>query len=255
MMRYFSAALFSKMTKAKTALSSNFEPANHLTKIKGKDYLEVKWRLVWFRKEKPEWTIETEIAERGDGWVVMKAFIKNDKGKIIATGHKAETKTGFADYLEKAETGAVGRALAMVGYGTQFAPDFEEENRIVDAPVSNGYQKKERSDRGGKNNKQTTNQNDKGASITDKVDEFQFTGDRIRAQEALNEKYDQVAETLICPACGSEMWDNREDEEKMARKWPHFKCKNERCGAPIWKPYVDEIREEQQSLDDDTTPF
>ena len=41
----------------------------------------------------------------------------------------------FADYLEKAETRAVGRALAMCGYGTQFAPELEERERIVDSPV------------------------------------------------------------------------------------------------------------------------
>jgi hypothetical protein len=49
---------------------------------------------------------------------------------------------GFGDYLEKAETGAYGRALGALGYGTQFAPEFDEvvdgvENpRIVDAPVT-----------------------------------------------------------------------------------------------------------------------
>ena len=36
---------------------------------------------------------------------------------------------------EKAETKAVGRALAMLGYGTQFAPELDEGERIVDSPV------------------------------------------------------------------------------------------------------------------------
>jgi hypothetical protein len=56
----------------------------------------------------------------------------------MAQAHKAENKTGdgFKDYLEKAETGAIGRALAMCGYGTQFTGDeLDEGVRIVDAPV------------------------------------------------------------------------------------------------------------------------
>ena len=37
--------------------------------------------------------------------------------------------------MEKSETGAIGRALANLGYGTQFAPDLDEQDRIVDSPV------------------------------------------------------------------------------------------------------------------------
>jgi hypothetical protein len=57
---------------------------------------------------------------------------------VIATGTKAESRNGFTDYLEKAETGAIGRALALCGYGTQFAPELEEAERIVDSPVARG---------------------------------------------------------------------------------------------------------------------
>ena len=49
---------------------------------------------------------------------------------------KRETKKDFSDHTEKAETSAVGRALAMLGYGTQFAiSDLDEGDRIVDSPV------------------------------------------------------------------------------------------------------------------------
>ena len=66
----------------------------------------------------------------------MKATIRDRKGNILAQGHKAETRTSFGDYLEKAETGAIGRALALCGYGTQFTGDeLEEGARIVDAPI------------------------------------------------------------------------------------------------------------------------
>lgn len=113
----------------------SFNPQEHLTDIHDKDYLEVKWRLVWFREEHPTWPIITQITDRGDGWAIVKAAVKNDEGEIVATAHKSDTKNNFADYLEKAETGAIGRALAMIGYGTQFAPDIEEGERIADSPV------------------------------------------------------------------------------------------------------------------------
>jgi hypothetical protein len=48
---------------------------------------------------------------------------------------KKETEIGFPDYMEKAETGAIGRALAMCGYGTLQAPEFDEQDRLADAPV------------------------------------------------------------------------------------------------------------------------
>jgi hypothetical protein len=104
--------------------------------LRGKEYLEVKYRLVWFREERPDWGIETEVIETNDNFTRAKATIRNEKGQIMAQGHKVEHKTHFADHVEKAETGAVGRALALCGYGTQFAPELDEEERIVDAPAN-----------------------------------------------------------------------------------------------------------------------
>lgn len=106
-----------------------------LINLKGKQYLPVAQRLIWFREDKPTWGIETQIMAEKDS-AMARAVIKDDAGKIIATAHKTETLKGFPDYIEKAETGAVGRALALCGYGTQFAlSDLDEGERIVDAPV------------------------------------------------------------------------------------------------------------------------
>lgn len=113
-----------------------FNPNQHLIDIKGKKYLQVAHRLVWFREEHPDWCIETELVERGDGWAIFKAYIKDNEGRLLATGTKVETKSGFPDFLEKAETGAIGRALAIAGYGTQFAPEFDEGERLADAPMT-----------------------------------------------------------------------------------------------------------------------
>ena len=99
------------------------------------DYLPVAARIAWFRREHPLWSIITEVEKWGDKAVVMKATIKDMLGTMIATARKKETEIGFPDYIEKAETGAIGRALAMCGYGTLQAPEFDEQDRLADAPV------------------------------------------------------------------------------------------------------------------------
>ena len=99
------------------------------------DYLPVAARIAWFRKDHPLWSIITEIEHLANKAVVMKAIIKDMLGVVIATARKKETEIGFPDYIEKAETGAIGRALAMCGYGTLQAPEFDEQERLADAPI------------------------------------------------------------------------------------------------------------------------
>jgi hypothetical protein len=105
------------------------------------DYLPVAARIAWFRKDHPYWSIITKVEKWGDKAVVMKAFIKDMFGTVIATARKKETEKGFPDYIEKAETGAIGRALAMCGYGTLQAPEFDEQERLADAPVERAESK------------------------------------------------------------------------------------------------------------------
>ena len=99
------------------------------------DYLPVAARIAWFRREHPLWSIITEVEQLADKAVIMKATIRDMLGTVIATARKKETEMGFPDYIEKAETGAIGRALAMCGYGTLQAPEFDEQDRLADAPV------------------------------------------------------------------------------------------------------------------------
>jgi hypothetical protein len=108
-----------------------------LLNLRGKDYLEVKYRLVWFREEHPDWTIETELVLAEKDCTRIKAIIRDQTGRLVTMAHKFEDKAGFPDHMEKAETGAIGRALALLGYGTQFCADeLDEGKRIVDAPAT-----------------------------------------------------------------------------------------------------------------------
>lgn len=119
-----------------------FNPQEYITKIKGKDYLEVKWRLVWFRDEHPikdfdnSIRLKTTIVEDSGDQANVRAELYSPTGELLATAHKREHKKEFHDYMEKAETGAIGRVLAMAGYGTQFAEELEmPQGKVVDAPV------------------------------------------------------------------------------------------------------------------------
>lgn len=112
-----------------------FNPNEHLMDLKGKQYLQVMWRLVWFREEKPLWCIDTKLEQLTDNHAVFSAKISDECGVQKASGYGSESIKDFRDFIEKAETKAIGRALAMLGYGTQFAPELDEEERIVDSPV------------------------------------------------------------------------------------------------------------------------
>jgi hypothetical protein len=152
------------MTQTSSGEQLSFNPNDHLMQIKNRggsaDYLPVQWRLVWFRLACPQGTIDTEeleydpdrefevetyqwnndtrrsekVVKKAKGFARFRAVVTDGKGGR-ATGHKSERAVDFPDYYEKAETGAIGRALAALGYGTQFAPELDEQHRIVDAPV------------------------------------------------------------------------------------------------------------------------
>ena len=123
-----------------------FNPREHLMNLKGKDYLQVLWRLVWFREEKPLWAIDTKLEDLTESHAVFSAKVYDENGILKSAGYGSESIKDFRDYIEKAETKAVGRALAMLGYGTQFAPEMDEcedgKNRIVDSPVPKKEPKK-----------------------------------------------------------------------------------------------------------------
>jgi hypothetical protein len=121
-----------KLPKTKKVTLTNGQVRYEKTEV---DYLPVAARIAWFRKDNPYWSIITEVEQLGNKAVVMKATTKDMLGNIIATARKKETEIGFPDYIEKAETGAIGRALAMCGYGTLQAPEFDEQDRLADAPV------------------------------------------------------------------------------------------------------------------------
>jgi len=113
---------------------------DHLVKMKGgKLYAPVYVRIALFREDHPVaegWGINAEIISTDETSCLARAEIVDPQGRVVATGHKREHRAHFPDFEEKALTGAVGRALLMAGYGTQYALDeLDEGERIVDAPI------------------------------------------------------------------------------------------------------------------------
>jgi hypothetical protein len=112
----------------RTPAAKAFDPRAYLRRIvvRGRetDYLDVKWRLVWLRSDHPDAHIITELVSHDGKLAVFRAEVVLPSGGR-ASGYGSETARDFADYIEKAETKAIGRALVALGYGTQFALDYE----------------------------------------------------------------------------------------------------------------------------------
>ena len=112
-----------------------------LMNLKGKEYLMVAHRLVWLTEEADSYEIMTEFPVMLPDLAVAKTTLTifDKDGKVIkkTQATKRETMKDFPDFIEKAETGSLGRALAMAGFGTQFSvQDLDEGDRLADAPLA-----------------------------------------------------------------------------------------------------------------------
>ncbi|MGE5335652.1 MAG: hypothetical protein ACM3N4_13200 [Nitrososphaerota archaeon] len=127
-------------------IAADFDPNEHLMSLKGRDYLNVQNRLLWFIRDQRDfivrglattsYIIRTELVEhdRDAGYAHFKTYVRDVLGNE-ATMYGSEAAKDFADYAEKASTKSLGRALLALGYGTAFAPEMDEGERVVDAPV------------------------------------------------------------------------------------------------------------------------
>lgn len=127
-------------------IAPDFDPKDHLMNLKGRDYLNVQSRLLWFIRDQRAlisaglarcpYTVSTELVEldREAGWAHFKTVARDVLGNESVM-YGSESQKDFADYIEKASTKSLGRALLGLGYGTAFAPEMDEGDRVVDAPV------------------------------------------------------------------------------------------------------------------------
>lgn len=112
----------------------------YMVTLKGKQYLTVAGRLVWFNAVNADGHIGIEthfdVLDLDKKVAVCTCTLRDRRdGTILAQATKMEDARGFGDFAEKAQTGSLGRALALIGIGTQFVgADFDEGERIVDTP-------------------------------------------------------------------------------------------------------------------------
>jgi hypothetical protein len=136
-----------KQYPANWLIAQDYNPNDHLMNLKGKDYLNVQNRLIWFIRDQraliaqglatTSYVMRTELVEqdREAGWAHFKTFVRDVLGNE-ATMYGSESVRDFPDYAEKASTKSLGRALLALGYGAGSAPELDEGERVVDSPVA-----------------------------------------------------------------------------------------------------------------------
>lgn len=109
--------------------------------IKGKKYVLVADRILYFNEKYPQGSIQTKlISEPMDNIVIVKAIVYPKPGTRKFTGY-SQTKWGDGfinktSALENAETSAVGRALAMMGIGViESIASVDEINKATNQTV------------------------------------------------------------------------------------------------------------------------
>lgn len=123
---------------------ANFPVQQYLEDRDGQPYLPLKWRVAWLRADHPQAKIDTQLHSHEGSVAVFKAVVELPEGGT-ATGWGAksrpETHPGSfdsdgLDYLLAAENQALSRALAALGYGTEYALDFDPpaENQAIPLP-------------------------------------------------------------------------------------------------------------------------
>jgi hypothetical protein len=121
-------------------MTDDFNPAEKAIKIQGGVlYLQVKDRLIWARKDHPNLCIRTQVVvldEKIAAFQATASYVDEQNVQVVGMGHGSETPQGFPPgYIEKAETVAIGRALAALGYGTAAAFEEQEGGKLADSPV------------------------------------------------------------------------------------------------------------------------
>ena len=107
-------------------------------KIHGKSYAMVHDRVNYFRGEAmyKDLGIETEVVHFTEEHCVVRAFVRDKDGFILASGIAHEWKldpksaVNKTSFVENAETSAIGRAMACLGIGIEdaYASAFEVES-------------------------------------------------------------------------------------------------------------------------------
>lgn len=126
-----------------------FEPKNYLREEKSEEgvsfYLDTKYRLLWFRLLYPQGKLVKIPKALNKEYATFEVRVYTDKNdaddNFLANGfasrYKDDANEKFGlNFVESAETAALGRALKDAGFGTQFCDiALPDDQTIVDAGV------------------------------------------------------------------------------------------------------------------------
>lgn len=102
----------------------DFDIGRFIGTVNRADYVDIKYRIVWFRHDWAGGHIRTQLMKFEEthdnkAYAIFKATVDcSALGGPYGEAFGSETRGDFGDFLEKAETKALGRALERCGYGT-----------------------------------------------------------------------------------------------------------------------------------------
>jgi len=106
------------------------------TSIKGKEYTEVKDRVVYFRNEYPKYSLVAIPVTLDEKVAIFRAEVTDEQGKVISNGYAMETANNGmvnkTNHIENAETSAKGRALGFLGIGIVGGIATVEDIKTID---------------------------------------------------------------------------------------------------------------------------
>lgn len=104
--------------------------------IHGKEYVMVNERIKEFREKYPQYSMESEIIKLDDEVCVIRAVVRDDAYRVIATGLAREERqdkdsvVNLNAFVENCETSAWGRALGNLGIGIDVAIASGDEMNV-----------------------------------------------------------------------------------------------------------------------------
>ena len=109
--------------------------------IHGKEYVEVKTRVQYFRKNYPNGSIVTDVLQQDNESITTQTKIFIDD-KLVSSGIAHEDKNvshiNKTSFIECCETSSVGRALGLFGIGIEASVDTADTiRRAIDEQNAN----------------------------------------------------------------------------------------------------------------------
>lgn len=113
-----------------------------------------------FRKDNPKGKIETQPVLLGDGYVIITAKVTKDDGAIGSGMADADVQDDKS--VEKAESGAIRRALLTLGYKSVEVEESDEKEEKEEKSEKRSFKREDKEDRRSESAKQADEDEEDG---------------------------------------------------------------------------------------------